>query len=265
MLVFSNHCDWTNRADLRTQIIFSDIVQSMRIIFDGMQRMELTLDGPEAEHHIQTIFAQPPRQEGNVLPPEVGQAIKFMWGDTNVRTAVQRGDSYGLSSNVNHFFDHIDRISSPSYLPDDQDILLSCTRTFGHQERTFMVDGLTHHVIHLGGSQTERRKWIHCFDNVTTILFLAAISEYDQPLFEDFMYNRMQEAVVLFDSICNSRWFTKTTILLFLNKIDLLKDKLHTSPLKKSFPDYQGGADYAAACDYIRNKFVSYVFCFVLN
>ena len=63
---------------------------------------------------------------------------------------------------------------------------------------------------------------IHCFENVTAILFLVAISEYDQMLYEDESINRMQEALVLFDSICNSRWFVRTSIILFLNKVRLI-------------------------------------------
>jgi guanine nucleotide-binding protein G(i) subunit alpha len=112
-------------------------------------------------------------------------------------------------------------------------------------------------MFDVGGQRSERKKWIHCFENVTTILFLVAISEYDQLLFEDETVNRMQEALTLFDSICNSRWFVKTSIILFLNKIDRFKEKLPVSPMKNYFPDYEGGADYAAACDYILNRFVS--------
>jgi guanine nucleotide-binding protein G(i) subunit alpha len=92
----------------------------------------------------------------------------------------------------------------------------------------------------VGGQRSERKKWIHCFENVTTILFLVAISEYDQLLFEDESVNRMQEALTLFDSICNSRWFTKTSIILFLNKIDRFKEKLPVSPMEHYFPDYEG-------------------------
>lgn len=130
-------------------------------------------------------------------------------------------------------------------------------------------------MFDVGGQRSERKKWIHCFENVTTILFLVAISEYDQLLFEDETVNRMQEALTLFDSICNSRWFIKTSIILFLNKIDRFREKLPISPMKNYFSDYEGlfteryfcsianlvwdtgGEDYAAACDYILNRFVS--------
>ncbi len=153
----------------------------------------------------------------------------------------------------------------------------SRVKTTGITETTFVIGDLTYRMFDVGGQRSERKKWIHCFENVTTILFLVAISEYDQLLFEDETVNRMQEALTLFDSICNSRWFIKTSIILFLNKIDRFKEKLPISPMKNYFPDYEGtrqkdsalsndiyskaieigGTDYGAACDYILNRFVS--------
>lgn len=67
----------------------------------------------------------------------------------------------------------------------------------------------------------------------------------------------MQEALTLFDSICNSRWFVKTSIILFLNKIDIFKEKLPKHPLKESFPDFTGPNTYDAASEFILNRFVS--------
>lgn len=175
------------------------------------------------------------------------------------------------------YFDSIKRIAASDYLPSDQDVLRSRVKTTGITETTFIIGDLTYRMFDVGGQRSERKKWIHCFENVTTILFLVAISEYDQLLFEDETVNRMQEALTLFDSICNSRWFTKTSIILFLNKIDRFKEKLPVSPMKNYFPDYEGiltpnfvywwaipywqfilgGPEYTAACDYILNRFVS--------
>ena len=158
---------------------------------------------------------------------------------------------------LSSYFDSIGRIAQPDYLPSDQDVLRSRVKTTGITETTFIIGDLTYRMFDVGGQRSERKKWIHCFENVTTILFLVAISEYDQLLFEDETVNRMQEALTLFDSICNSRWFIRTSIILFLNKIDRFKEKLPVSPMKNYFPDYEGGADYGAACDYILNRFVS--------
>jgi hypothetical protein len=53
---------------------------------------------------------------------------------------------------------------------------------------------------------------IHCFEDVTAIIFCVALSEYDQVLYEDESTNRMHESLRLFDSICNNKWF----VFLFL-------------------------------------------------
>ena len=61
----------------------------------------------------------------------------------------------------------------------------------------------------MGGQRSERKKWIHCFEAVTSILFCVALSEYDQTLLEDAEQNRMAESLVLFESIVNSRAYPR--------------------------------------------------------
>lgn len=61
---------------------------------------------------------------------------------------------------------------------------------------------------------------------------------------------------MLFESICNSQWFIHTSIILFLNKIDLFKHKLPTSPVRKYFPDYTGEPrSYKQASQYFEESF----------
>lgn len=65
----------------------------------------------------------------------------------------------------------------------------------------------------------------------------------------------MMESLVLFDSVVNSRWFMRTSIILFLNKVDLFKQKLGRSPLANYFPDYSGGNDVNRAAKYLLWRF----------
>jgi hypothetical protein len=39
-------------------------------------------------------------------------------------------------------------------------------------------------MVDVGGQRSQRRKWIHCFEDVTSLIFIVAISEYDQVLLE---------------------------------------------------------------------------------
>lgn len=70
-----------------------------------------------------------------------------------------------------------------------------------------------------------------------------------------FIQNRMMESLVLFDSVVNSRWFMRTSIILFLNKVDLFREKLGRSPLSNYFPDYSGGNDVNRAAKYLLWRF----------
>lgn len=71
------------------------------------------------------------------------------------------------------------------YAPTEQDVLRSRVKTTGITETTFRVGESTYKMFDVGGQRSERKKWIHCFENVTSIVFLVAISEYDQVLVED--------------------------------------------------------------------------------
>lgn len=95
-------------------------------------------------------------------------------------------------------------------------------------------------MFDVGGQRSERKKWIHCFEGVTAIIFCVAMSGYDLVLAEDEEMNRMMESMKLFDSICNNKWFVETSIILFLNKKDLFEDKIRHSPLTICFPEYKG-------------------------
>jgi hypothetical protein len=72
---------------------------------------------------------------------------------------------------------------------------------------------------------------------------------------DSVLKNRMMESLVLFDSVVNSRWFMRTSIILFLNKVDLFKEKLGRSPLGNYFPDYTGGNDVNRAAKYLLWRF----------
>jgi guanine nucleotide-binding protein G(i) subunit alpha len=83
-------------------------------------------------------------------------------------------------------------MAQSGYLPNDQDILRSRVKTTGITETMFRVGDLTYRLFDVGGQRSERKKWIHCFENVTALVFLVALSEYDQMLYEDESVNRMQ-------------------------------------------------------------------------
>jgi len=72
---------------------------------------------------------------------------------------------------------------------------------------------------------------------------------------EDNTKNRMHESLLLFNEICNGRWFANSSMILFLNKMDLFKEKITVKDLTLAFPEYTGGKDEDKARTYILDKF----------
>lgn len=134
-------------------------------------------------------------------------------------------------------------------------MLRARSKTTGISETRFTMGQLSIHLFDVGGQRSERKKWIHCFEAVTSIIFCVALSEYDQVLLEESTQNRMAESLVLFESVVNSRWFARTSVILFLNKIDIFKNKIPKQPLARYFPEYSGGPDVHKAAKYILWRF----------
>ena len=82
------------------EIIFSNTVQSMRVILEAMESLELPLDLTENEFHVQTIFMQPAQIEGENLPTDVGKAISALWQDAGVQQCFQRSREYQLNDSA---------------------------------------------------------------------------------------------------------------------------------------------------------------------
>jgi len=137
-----------------------------------------------------------------------------------------------------------------------EDVLRARAKTTAITETRFPLGQLSIHMVDVGGQRSERKKWIHNFESVTSIIFCTALSEYDQVLLEEKSQNRMAESLVLFESVINSRWFLRTSIILFLNKIDVFKNKLPKVPLDKYFPEYTGGSDVNKGAKYILWRFM---------
>ena len=129
------------------------------------------------------------------------------------------------------------------YLPIVQDILLARKPTKGIHEYDFEIKNVPFKMVDVGGQRSERRRWFECFDSVTSILFLVSSSEFDQVLMEDRQTNRLTESLSIFETIVNNRVFSNVSIILFLNKMDLLVEKVGKVSIRKHFPDFRGDPD----------------------
>jgi hypothetical protein len=161
-----------------------------------------------------------------------------------------------LNDSASYFFDGLNRLAREDYVPTEDDVLRLRKKTTGIIETKFDAGSLGFHMVDVGGQRNERKKWIHCFEDVQLIIFITSLVEYDCVLEEDETTNRMRESLNLFNDVINNRWFINTPIILFLNKKDLFAEKIRRVNLDVCFKGYRGKQDYAEAVDYIRTRFV---------
>jgi len=263
-ILYGHAWDPDEMASLKP-VVYANVVQNMRLVLDYAMNNGLEL-GEDVELAKQ-VSKLPDDAD---LTGAVGANVKRLWANEGVQQAWEKRSGYQVLDCLAYYAQEIDRLASPGYVPNQQDILQARVRTSGIVEEKYVIDGVQFVMFDVGGQRNERKKWIHAFDNVTAVIFVAAISEYDQVLYEDSQTNRIDEAVKLFDEICNSSWFSKTSMILFLNKNDLFTAKLKTIPLRvpgKRFDDFTGpyaqdpGVDFAealaAAHAYMTQLFVS--------
>lgn len=188
--------------------------------------------------------------------PDIARAVQDLWVDEIIPALMNFSSKFYLMDSASYFFAEATRIAASDYLPSKEDVLRARAKTTAITETRFPMGQLSIHMVDVGGQRSERKKWIHNFESVTSIIFCTALSEYNQVLLEEKNQNRMAESLVLFESVINSRWFLRTSIILFLNKIDVFKNKLPKVPLDRYFPEYTGGADVNKGAKYILWRFM---------
>lgn len=206
-----------------------------------------------------TLFVKKQQQRRTANNQEVASAIKQLWSrDRGIKQCFARSNEFQLESSAPYYFDHLENFARPNYVCSDEDILKGRIKTTGITENEFTIGSSKFKVFDAGGQRSERKKWIHCFEGITAVLFVLAISEYDQMLFEDERVNRMHESIMLFDTLVNSKWFRDTPFILFLNKMDIFEEKIKRTPIRKFFGDYRGRVcDCEAGVKYFENLFLS--------
>ncbi|KAF8637688.1 hypothetical protein AX16_010763 [Volvariella volvacea WC 439] len=250
-----------SQADLAEYrpIIYKNIIDSAHAVINYMNKAKLEPEEYANRALAQKILTyQAEESSDNILfPPELAEAINQLWKDPIIPKIMDEHFSqFYLMDSAPYFFGEVMRIGTPGYIPNETDVLRARQKSMGITETRFAMGTLSIHMFDVGGQRSERKKWIHCFESVTSIIFCTALSEYDQMLLEEKNQNRMNESLVLFESVINSRWFLRTSVILFLNKIDVFKHKLPKVPLEKFFPEYAGGSDVNKAAKYILWKFM---------
>ena len=238
-------------------IVYSNTIQSFFAILEAMEKIGVRFKDSGRLKDV-TILTELIHNLGEQqLNKDIGDVMIRLWTDEAVQDTFCRSREYQLNDSAGYFLNSLTRIFGPNYIPSEQDVLKTRVTTSGVIETNFSCKGCDFRMIDVGGQKSQRKKWLHCFDDVSAIIFCTSLSEYDLLLEEDEKTNRMVESLNLYKNVCQIRWFLNKRIILFLNKTDLLAEKIQLSPLKNYFPEYEGRNTYEDAVFYIKKMFIS--------
>jgi len=222
----------------------------MRAILSKADELGLEVDSAQKE----AILGQ--YQSLSKLSPEAAAAIKAMYESAAIQGLVaDKEQKLDLDDNALYFLDKVEAMGESGFLPSTEDILKVRDPTRTIETLDFQYGKAKFRVIDVGGQRMERPKW-NLTGEITAVIFVCALTEYNQVLREDIKQNRLKESINLFDIACNRRYPDKP-ILLFLNKKDLFEQQIKETDLKVCYPAYKGGCDYDAALDFIKGKFMN--------
>lgn len=217
-------------------VVYSNTLQSMIAIVKAMGNLKINFSDPQRADDARQLFALASTLEDGEMTQELGDCMWRLWQDNGVQQCFSRSREYQLNDSAQYFLENLKRLTTREYIPTQDDVLRTRVKTTGIVEINFSYHQLNFKMFDVGGQRSERKKWIHCFEGVTAIIFCVALSAYDLVLAEDEEMNRMHESMKLFDSICNNKWFTETSIILFLNKKRFIRKENHKITSHHLFP-----------------------------
>ncbi|XP_054338072.1 guanine nucleotide-binding protein G(t) subunit alpha-1 isoform X1 [Pongo pygmaeus] len=166
-------------------IIYGNTLQSILAIVRAMTTLNIQYGDSARQDDARKLMHMADTIEEGTMPKEMSDIIQRLWKDSGIQACFERASEYQLNDSAGYYLSDLERLVTPGYVPTEQDVLRSRVKTTGIIETQFSFKDLNFRMFDVGGQRSERKKWIHCFEGVTCIIFIAALSAYDMVLVED--------------------------------------------------------------------------------
>ncbi|KAJ7782839.1 guanine nucleotide-binding protein alpha-4 subunit [Mycena metata] len=233
-----------------------------------MNNVRSSVDGPEVDE------PQDSRDARQLLHACSEDMIR-LWTHPTVKLVLE-AHRLRLEDMAGFFLDSIERVTALAYEPTDGAHIPSAPRIRADVWSIQIADdilkarlktlGVSEHHFNLKAGNVVPQSWVvydvggarvPFFDSVDALIFLAPLSCFDQVLAEDETVNRLEDSILLWKTIVSSPLLKDTSLILFLNKCDILKAKLASG---QKFAEYvvsygERPNDFEHASQYMKKKF----------
>jgi len=247
----------TQRKEFRV-VIYQQVIKNLKVLIKESAKTEYTpiqtFDKERANrvNQISESLALPDQFEKQ-FTPHVWEDIQVLWADKSIQDTFRFNYKFILDDSTKYYLDRTPALSQNGYFPTNQDIIKSRVKTSSIIEKIYEYKGTPFRIVDIGGQRSERRKWAHCFPDINALIFIVAVSEYDQYLREDTSTKRLDESFRIFDETANNKFFENKPIIVFLNKLDIFEEKFKQRNLNLYYPEFKGTKS-SDALEFLKQK-----------
>jgi GTPase SAR1 family protein len=203
--------------------------------------------GVHSEKDTHAIYCLSPAAE---IEKEDLSLVKRMWTDPGIQQAYLDRAKAEISESAEFFINRVDEIASEDYLPPHEHILRLRVPTLRLTTTEMRIDGIAFTFFDASAQENKRGKWLHLFNAVQVVIFVASLADFDVMSKENPNENKLAQSISSLKQLMQEPELREVTIMVILNKSDILGQKLFSiDPAAirneitgdKPWADYTGG------------------------
>lgn len=159
-----------------------NIIEAIQVLLQAAETLCVTVD-ENLQNTAKEILSLDNTNASLVFSHELAVAIDALWKSPAIQTVYERRSEYWLMDATPYYLNEVFRIAADDFEPTEEDMIMTRVRTTGIVVSEIAEKPYKFQIVDVGGQRSERRKWIHCFDDVKAIIYLASLSGYNQGTF----------------------------------------------------------------------------------
>lgn len=154
-----------------------NVIEAMQTLLQAAVKLNVSVANKDLQPEVDRILAM---DMNALVTPELAPIITKLWHDPGIKQVYDRRSEYWLMDATPYYLDEVQRLAQKDFMPNEDDMIMARIRTTGIVVSEVVEKPYRFEIVDVGGQRSERRKWIHCFDDVKAIIYLASLSGYNQ-------------------------------------------------------------------------------------
>lgn len=114
------------------------------------------------------------------LTKDIASKISRLWNTETLKRVFNRRNEFWNLDASDYYFENVNRFVEPNWEPNEDDCIFARVITTGIAVTEFDQGPVHFSVVDVGGQRSERKKWMHAFDDAKGIVFVVSLAAYNQ-------------------------------------------------------------------------------------